>query len=184
MRKLMRNERDLPLIGRAHHVARLAHEGQLRKYTGEPYFNHCLEVARLVHDRYNNQFMTAAAFLHDTIEDTWVTEEWLLEYFTPTVVHLVVELTDVYTREAYPENNRASRKSAECHRYATLVSANAQRIKVCDLIDNTKSIIKHDAKFAVLYLREKADMLAGFRPYVLEAPELGRGHAVEGWDHG
>ncbi|MNR01721.1 hypothetical protein D3C85_1175390 [compost metagenome] len=46
----------------------------------------------------------------------------------------------------------------EADRLAT-ISPNSQSIKYCDLIDNTKSIIKYDPSFANIYLKEKADML-------------------------
>jgi hypothetical protein len=39
------------------------------------------------------------------------------------------------------------------------ISASAKLIKLCDLIDNTRSITEHDPDFAVTYLREKADVL-------------------------
>lgn len=167
MRKLTDDEHRFDLVDRAAKVAQLAHEGQTRKYTGEPYYVHCQAVAGLVADRYQDPFMTAAAYLHDTIEDTSVTEQWLRCYFPCVVVDLVVGLTDVYTSEAFPTWNRTKRKFHECMRYNG-ECAKVQQIKVCDLIDNTKSIIEHDPKFSILYLREKADLLASFRPEVLK----------------
>lgn len=167
MRKLCAHERSMSVVRRAAVVAADAHEGQVRKYTGEPYLNHCREVAILVAERGGDNYMIAAAWLHDTIEDTDVTEADLRVYFPPAVVDIVVGLTDVYTSAAFPTWNRKRRKATECHRYSQ-ESADVQRVKLCDLMDNTKSIIKHDPKFAILYLREKADLLAVFRDEVMQ----------------
>jgi hypothetical protein len=37
--------------------------------------------------------------------------------------------------------------------------AEAQTIKLCDLISNTRSIVAHDEKFAKVYLAEKRELL-------------------------
>ncbi len=47
-----------------------AHAGQTRKYTGEPYHNHCFAVAELVAQRTEDIDLRIAALLHDTLEDT------------------------------------------------------------------------------------------------------------------
>lgn len=144
---------------RAARFAAEAHRGQQRKYTGKPYFSHCASVAFLVMDRTRNDpAMVAAAYLHDTLEDTETTYEQLVAEFGPMVAGLVREVTDVYTSAAHPSTNRASRKRAEADRLATISPA-AKLIKYCDLIDNTSSIVKHDAEFAVVYLREKANII-------------------------
>ena len=99
-----------------------------------------------------------AALLHDTIEDTDTTYGRLWEVFGPDVAGLVQELTDVYTHEAYPNANRATRKSSEAQRLAG-ISREAKLIKWCDLADNTKTIVQHDPGFAKVYLHEKADLI-------------------------
>lgn len=138
--------------------AKNAHEGQVRKYTGKPYFTHCEAVALLVKQKGGSEEMIAAAFLHDTVEDTDVTNMDIYETFGFVVAALVYELTDEYTHEDYPDMNRAARKRLESARWLT-ASKDAIAIKVCDLADNTSSIVKHDPQFAITYLREKADML-------------------------
>lgn len=54
-------------------VAAEAHRGQVRKYTGEPYINHCLRVMQAVPDE-----LKVAAVLHDVLEDTTVTVQSLI----------------------------------------------------------------------------------------------------------
>src|SRR3546814_10065938 len=98
--------------------------------------------------------MLAAALLHDTIEDTSVTQEDINREFGPTIAKLVMELTD-----QCHEGNRAARKSAEAVRLSS-VSRDAQTIKLADFISNTRSILRHDPGFAKVYLKEKAQVLA------------------------
>src|SRR3546814_13925981 len=81
--------------------------------------------------------MLAAALLHDTIEDTSVTQEDINREFGPTIAKLVMELTD-----QCHEGNRAARKSAEAVRLSS-VSRDAQTIKLADFISNTRSILRH-----------------------------------------
>lgn len=146
------------LVRTSHESAHKAHEGQVRKYTGEAYILHCREVAHLVAGKTDDLELYAVAMLHDTLEDTDTTYEQLVEAFGERVAGLVRELTDVYTKAAYPDKNRAERKRLECARYRT-VSDDAKLIKHCALIDNTSTIVEHDPNFAKVYLREKADLL-------------------------
>jgi (p)ppGpp synthase/HD superfamily hydrolase len=145
------------LVERAARFAAAAHAGQTRKWTGVPYFSHVAGVAaRLVH---SDEVTRAAAYLHDTLEDTAATYEHLVAEFGPEVANVVVELTDVYTPEAYPQLNRRARKELECARLAT-VSARAKRIKRADIADNASDIETVAPKdFAKLWLAEKAALL-------------------------
>lgn len=146
------------LIDKAMYAAIKAHEGQVRKYTGEPYWFHLRSVTRRVAHKDGTEVMIAAAWMHDTIEDTDITYGDIRRELGQEVADLVIELTDAYTHEAFPKWNRAKRKQAECKRMAGL-SDEAKVIKLCDLADNPSSIIEHDPKFAIVYLREKADLL-------------------------
>ena len=132
-----------------------AHSGQKRKYTGDDYIVHPIAVAKLVAEKGGSEDQIIAALLHDTVEDTDVTLRDVLETFGASVAVLVQELTDVYTHEAYPEDNRAVRKNAEAMRLAH-VSDEAKLIKLCDMMDNTSTIVEHDPGFAKVYLVEKA----------------------------
>jgi benzoyl-CoA reductase/2-hydroxyglutaryl-CoA dehydratase subunit BcrC/BadD/HgdB len=68
-------------------------------------------------------------------------------------IQLVVELTDVYVKVAYPQYNRRRRKSMELERMAK-TSPEAQTIKYADIIDNCSEIVSHDRDFARVFLRE------------------------------
>lgn len=72
--------------------ATVAHEGQTRK-SGEPYIIHPIAVAKRLWDLYHDQALTQAALLHDTIEDTEVTQEQIDELFGKEVGVLVDAVT-------------------------------------------------------------------------------------------
>jgi (p)ppGpp synthase/HD superfamily hydrolase len=128
--------------------------GQVRKYTGEPYIVHPIEVAGIVACVPYTEAMICAALLHDVLEDTKVTEDLLRTEFGDTVTDLVVWLTKVEV-----PGNRKARKKSELKRLAG-APAEVQTIKLADLLANTPSIVKHDPKFAKVYLKEKLDLIA------------------------
>jgi (p)ppGpp synthase/HD superfamily hydrolase len=129
--------------------------GQLRKYTFEPYIVHPAEVAGIVAEAGGTPEMIAAAWLHDTVEDTGVTSELIRAEFGDEVATLVGWLTDVSRPD---HGNRAARKAVD-RAHTAAAPAEAQTIKLADLICNTKSIVAHDPKFAVTYLAEKRALL-------------------------
>ncbi len=131
-----------------------AHSGQKRKYTGDDYIVHPIAVATMVADNGGTEDQIMAAVLHDTIEDCDVSYHDILETFGLAVATMVMELTDVFTTEAFPNSNRAQRKVWENERLSS-ISVEAKLIKLCDMIDNTSSIVEHDPGFAKVYLGEK-----------------------------
>ncbi|QNG62621.1 bifunctional (p)ppGpp synthetase/guanosine-3',5'-bis(diphosphate) 3'-pyrophosphohydrolase [Rhizobium phage B1VFA] len=124
---------------------------QVRKYTGEPYIVHPAAVAAIVEAVPTHTWqMLCVAWLHDTVEDTSVTVDMIRDLFGDEVAAGVEFLTNV-PRE---EGNRAARLEmnlAKLERAPDWVKT----VKVADLMDNTKTIVKYDPKFAVLYLKEK-----------------------------
>jgi len=148
----------MDLVHKAQVFAIAAHSavGQKRKYTGEPYFVHPAEVARIVAGvSGSTPEMVAAAWLHDTVEDTGVTTTDIHMNFGPEVAVLVGWLTDVSKPE---DGNRAVRKAID-REHSAAAPAEAQTVKLADLISNSKSIVEHDPAFAKTYLEEKRLML-------------------------
>ncbi|MDE1188668.1 MAG: HD domain-containing protein [Pantoea sp.] len=125
--------------------------GQRRKYTDEPYIVHPAAVAELVRSVTDDEAMLAAAWLHDTVEDTPSTLQDIESHFGPRVAELVDMLTDSAQPQA---KNRAARKLAH-FRHTAQASPEAQTIKLADIIDNTRAIVQFDADFARVYLVEK-----------------------------
>jgi len=150
--------RITPLINRASAFAEWKHIDHARKYTNLPYFTHLRNVAHIVASVTNDEEVIAAAFLHDTLEDTATSYDELVAEFGGRVADLVREVTDVYTSDYFPFYNRQHRKLLERQRLAD-TSADAQTIKLADLIDNSRDIVKHDPGFARKYLAEKRALL-------------------------
>jgi (p)ppGpp synthase/HD superfamily hydrolase len=75
--------------------------------------------------------------------------------FGPEVAALVGWLTDVSKPE---DGNRAHRKAMD-REHSAAAPAEAQTVKLADLISNSKSIVTHDPAFARTYLEEKRLML-------------------------
>jgi hypothetical protein len=145
------------LVERARKYATEAHQriNQRRKYNNEPYDVHLSAVARLVESVSGDAAMIAAAWLHDTVEDTQATLEDIEAEFGVEVAELVEELTDV-SRPG--DGNRATRKAID-QRHLAQASARAKTVKLADLIDNCKDITRHDPGFAQVYLAEMNDLL-------------------------
>jgi (p)ppGpp synthase/HD superfamily hydrolase len=141
------------LIQEAIKFAKNAHQGQVRKYTGEPYINHPIAVCRylkLWHSESTKE-MLCAAILHDTVEDTEVSNFDIFTSFGSEIAILVSWLTDVSRPE---DGNRAARKLKD-RIHTSKAPFEAQLIKCADLIHNSESIVRHDESFAKLYIKEK-----------------------------
>jgi guanosine-3',5'-bis(diphosphate) 3'-pyrophosphohydrolase len=153
-------------ILRAQAFAHASHDsiGQKRKYSGKPYWVHTDEVADIVSKTPGaTEDMVCVSHLHDIIEDVFPLNPYydiylIAKEFGETVAKRVVELTDVYTKVAWPDLNRKQRHALENERLAK-ISTEAKTIKLADLINNTASIVAEDADFAKVYLREKFALL-------------------------
>lgn len=135
--------------------ATAAHGDQKRKYTGEPYIVHPLDVAERVARVGGSDEMIAAAVLHDVVEDTPRTIDEIEVAFGNEIADLVWWLTDVSTPA---DGNRAMRKERD-RLHISIAPYAAKTIKLADLISNTLSITKHDKNFAVVYMKEKELLL-------------------------
>ena len=135
--------------------ATAAHGDQKRKYTGDPYINHPIAVAEIVKTVPHTDEMIAAALLHDVVEDTHVTIDQIANKFGDKVAELVGWLTDISRPE---DGNRAFRKSIDRDHSAD-APAEAQTIKLADLIHNSISIAEHDPNFWKVYKEEKIELL-------------------------
>ena len=118
----VRNEK-CSMVELAKKFAEFAHDGQVDK-AGKAYMGHINRVAGLADKRYGNVYLTATAYLHDTVEDGGFTISDLTAYF-PTVV---CKLVNILTRK----------KSEERGPYIEAIANNylAIKVKLADLTDN------------------------------------------------
>jgi (p)ppGpp synthase/HD superfamily hydrolase len=131
------------------------HTGQVRKYTGKPYIQHPAAVAHLVKTVPHTEEMVAAAWLHDVLEDTACDPVDLRMQLGKEVFALVRWLTDVSKPH---QGNLATRKKID-REHLAWAPPEAKTVKLADLIDNSRSIVKFDPDFAVVYLAEKRLLL-------------------------
>lgn len=100
-------------------IATAAHSGQVDK-AGKPYIQHPVRVA----SNFQREELVEVALLHDVVEDTSITIEYLLDLFDIEVVQAVSLLTHK------PEDSYDT--------YIKKISKNslARAVKVADLRDN------------------------------------------------
>jgi (p)ppGpp synthase/HD superfamily hydrolase len=164
------------LICKARAFAHEAHDsvGQVRKYSGEPYWVHTDEVADIVASVGGTPTQIAIAHLHDVLEDVgafyspddpkWGPEghpygfDSIARHFGRPVALGVLHLTDMFTHSIHPHLNRETRRRIESYRLS-MIPPDIQTIKVADMISNTKDIVKADPNFAKIYMEEKSRLL-------------------------
>ena len=83
---------EAEVLTRAFYFAKEAHTGQKRA-SGEEYFIHPCAVAQILIDLGMDAATVAAAFLHDTIEDTYVSEGDIKKEFGDEILELVKGVT-------------------------------------------------------------------------------------------
>lgn len=82
------SEQQVAEVTQAYTLAAKAHEGQ-KRYTGEPYISHPLEVARILAGLRMDHQCIMAAMLHDVIEDTMIDKAEIAKRFGSKVAELV-----------------------------------------------------------------------------------------------
>lgn len=125
----------------------------MRRYERLPFIVHLDRTAALLRAHgYDDPIMLAAAYLHDTVEDTSTTMDEIHRDFGSEVAELVYWLTDA------EKGRRQVRKLMSAWRLGR-APWKAKLIKLADLADNTPSIVEHDPGFAPVYNAEKRMIL-------------------------
>lgn len=141
---------DLPthertLIQQAYEVAQKAHEGQ-KRLSGEDYFVHCVEVARILIELRLDSSVIAAGLLHDVAEDTSVTIEDLQSLFGEEIAGLVSGVTKIEKLAFSTESGskgKARDREAEFLRKTLLAMTDDVRvilIKLADRLHNMRTL--------------------------------------------
>ncbi len=131
-------EMDKDLLEKAYNFGLEAHKNQQR-YSGEPYFGHCLSVAIILAELKMDKSTIIAALLHDTVEDTDVTLEDIKEEFGEQVSLLV----DGVTKMSSIKFQNKEARQAETFRKMLLSMAKDIRviiIKFADRLHNMRTL--------------------------------------------
>ena len=130
-----------------------AHKGQTRWDKQTSYATHPIRVVAIL-----KQFgviddeLLAVGYLHDTLEDTKLTETEILELFGKRVLELVKQLTfkNVNTDQEYITS-------------CAMLSASAKVVKIADILSNLT-----ESKVSEHFIRKRLDALAVMLPMVVE----------------
>ncbi len=85
---------DINEIKKAIYYAKKYHSMQIRQ-SGEPYYSHPLEVAYMMSDYLFRTDILVSSILHDTIEDTELTQEIIAKIFGDKIADQVADLTRI-----------------------------------------------------------------------------------------
>ena len=134
---------DFELIIRAYHAADRAHHGQIRR-SGEPFLQHCVEVARILAQLRLDSTTVAAGLLHDVLEDTTLDAEQIGADFGAKITALIDGVTKI---ERFRYESREARQ-AETYRKMLLSMVEDIRvilIKFADRLHNMRTLDALDA---------------------------------------
>lgn len=167
---------DDRMIHKAINFATAAHSNQTRKGTEIPYILHCLEAGTIaanlsLKNGNIDEEVVAAAILHDTIEDAFVSYETLQEIFNERVAYLVQCQSEDKSKEWH------DRKQATIEFLKANKSIDIEIAVLADKLSNIRSIYRDyqllqeklwekfnaDKKWQHWYYRSIADALSQIR---------------------
>ncbi len=138
LREQNRSEEDIKDIYKAFKFAEKLHAGQYR-VSEEPYIIHPVEVTKILATLKVDKNTLMASILHDTIEDTGITEEQLGEEFGTDVLNLVLGVTKL---DKYQFKSKEERQ-AESFRRMFIAMAKDIRViflKLADRLHNMRTL--------------------------------------------
>ncbi len=129
---------NIPLIRKAYEFSDRAHAGQKRQ-SGEPFVEHCLEVAFVLAEQHMDSTTIAAGLIHDVVEDTDVTLEEVRREFGDEIA----ELVDAVTKIGEIQFSSREEQQVEYFRKMLLSMAKDIRvilIKLADRLHNMRTL--------------------------------------------
>ncbi|MDH4222928.1 MAG: bifunctional (p)ppGpp synthetase/guanosine-3',5'-bis(diphosphate) 3'-pyrophosphohydrolase [candidate division Zixibacteria bacterium] len=129
---------DIPLLRKAYEFSDRAHHGQFRE-SGDPYIQHCLEVAFILAEQHLDTSTITAGMIHDVIEETEITLHEIKKEFGEEIAMLV----DGVTKIGEFKFESAEEEQVEYYRKLLLSMAKDIRviiIKVADRLHNMRTL--------------------------------------------
>ena len=129
---------DIPLLKKAYQFSNQAHHGQFRE-SGDPYIEHCLEVAFILAEQHLDSATIAAGMIHDVVEETKVTIADIEKEFGKEIG----ELVDGVTKIGEVELKSSEEQQVEYYRKMLLSMAKDIRvilIKLADRLHNMSTL--------------------------------------------
>lgn len=168
---------DENLLNRAYVYAMQKH-GTQKRASGDPYFNHPLEVASILTDLKLDDATIAVALLHDTIEDTDATRAEIDQLFGAEIGEIVDGLTKI---ERLQLVTREEAQAENLRKLLLAISADVRvlLVKLADRLHNMRTLgaMEHSARRRIA--RETLEIYApiaqrlGMNRFKGELQELG-----------
>jgi GTP pyrophosphokinase len=149
---------DVDLLRRAHDTAARAHEGQVRK-TGDSYITHPVAVAHMLALYGLDADTIAAAFLHDTVEDTPLTLAQVELEFGKDIAQLIDGVTKL-DRVRYSNREQAQAASIRKMVVAMARDVRVLIIKLFDRLHNMRTVYALREAKQIRVARETLDVYA------------------------
>lgn len=134
----------MKILEKAMNFAKQKHTGQKRDGGGDYFTEHILIVVQCLNHilRHEDNNLLAAAFLHDTIEDTDTTYEELVKEFNQDIADLVMEVT------------HEGKKDETGYYFPRLHTKRAIMLKFADRLANLSDMDSWDEKRQQHYLKK------------------------------
>ncbi|KAL8232448.1 hypothetical protein R6Q57_002226 [Mikania cordata] len=131
------------LVIKAFYEAEKAHRGQMRA-SGDPYLQHCVETAVLLATIGANATVVAAGILHDTLDDSFMSYDYILQTFGAGVADLVEGVSKLSHLSKLARESNTANKTMEADRLHTMflamADARAVLIKLADRLHNMMTL--------------------------------------------
>ena len=172
---------DLDVVHKAYRLAEKAHTGQYRK-DGSPFFFHPLYVASILADLKLDLYTIVTGLLHDVVEDTSVSLDFIKEQFNETVAFLV----DGVSKVSQIDFKNTQKKDSENMRKMIVAMACDVRVilvKLADRLHNMRTLIHLPQEKRLKVAQETLDIYAplasrlGIHPIKVELEDLAFQHS-------
>ncbi|MDF9779119.1 HD domain-containing protein [Pseudomonas baetica] len=144
------------LIERAEALATEWHQGELRKYSLEPYIEHPRTVAAIIRSVPQHTWeLVAAALLHDVLEVPEPIRSQRIQVIRRELGEVVLQYVLEVSNPSRPEDgNRKTRKAID-RAHLAKASPGGQTLRLADAVHNLHNLNELSPTFAKLYASEK-----------------------------
>ncbi len=129
---------NIDLIAKAYKFSERAHKGQ-RRSSGEEFFEHPVETARILINMRADTVSICAALMHDIVEDTNVSTDKVREEFGEEVATIVEAVTKIKDRQ-FPSKEEWKAENLRKLLFATTKDVRVVLIKLADRLHNMRTI--------------------------------------------
>lgn len=150
--------REVSQIEDAFNVANKAHQGQFRA-SGRPYITHPVIVADILLDMGLDVATICAALLHDTVEDTYITDADLRKMFNDEIADLVAGVTKLDRIQFHNKEEEQAENMRKMF-FAMAKDIRVMLIKLADRLHNMRSLMYLSVEKQQVIAKETLEIFA------------------------